>query len=693
MSDFVLPISGEMSVGAALNGEVSIGSVIFNDYIITISDINGGHRLTARRGSDIQTMDILNGVDAPVPDIKITDVEHGHDVTITVGDVAKTFYIHDGVDAPVPEIYVEAVQGGHKVIAAVGETVKSFTVKDGVDGKDGDDAPIPEIKVETISGGHKVTASVGNTVQSFNVMDGKDGKTPVKNVDYFDGKDGYSPVKNKDYFDGKDGISPVINVTDIENGHRVTITTGSNVQSFDVVDGKDGKSAVSPTVSVTEIEGGHRVTINSEGKTDSFDVMNGKDGKDAECGTVEVDPTLSIEGMAADAKATGDAIKAIGSGGGAQVQSDYAQHDATAPDFIKNRPFWPKSTPILLDDTTEYIFGDFASYDEDGIKVYPAPVEGKRYTFCAVGGSVYTGVAVSGEFDLDGEMFPGIGIVDEHGRDALAVHFELGGVASWFVKIPEFVEGSMNFNIIPLVIIEGDSDYTKRSVPDDVFMSADGMNLVFEFKNLAENDNYLQALLNDVEIVVGANGVEYVVAKDDLTILGDASNILDGVMYMYGDTALAMLAPMDETGASIMLALVDGGSASFVKSFKVNYPGIFAPVVEAKKVPSECLPESITDQVVWVDYDHGNNKLKKTAAEIYNLWVSGKTVMCSSTGTPLDYLNDENGEVTGLYVVYPGGLGGSLGNPDGTMYVIFEYFDTEGYQVTSVARKIQTVDP
>ena len=90
---------------------------------------------------------------------------------------------------------------------------------------------------------------MGDTVQSFNVMD------------------------------GKDGISPVVKVTDIENGHRVTITTGSDVQSFDVVDGKDGKSAVSPTVSVTEIEGGHRVTINSEGKTDSFDVLNGKDGE------------------------------------------------------------------------------------------------------------------------------------------------------------------------------------------------------------------------------------------------------------------------------------------------------------------------------------------------------------------------------------------------------------------------------
>ena len=236
-------LQGVVSTPAALEAVLNQGAMIVNDYVITIEAVDGGYKLIARRGSDEQAMVILNGVDAPVPDIQITDVVHGHDVTITVGDVAKTFYVHDGVDAPVPEIYVEAVQGGHKVIAAVGDTVKSFIVKDGVDGEDGDDAPIPEIKVETISGGHKVTASVGNTVQSFNVMDGKDGKTPVKNVDYFDGKDGYSPVKNKDYFDGKDGISPVINVSDIENGHRVTIATGSNVQSFDVLNGKDGADA------------------------------------------------------------------------------------------------------------------------------------------------------------------------------------------------------------------------------------------------------------------------------------------------------------------------------------------------------------------------------------------------------------------------------------------------------------------
>ena len=223
-------LQGVVSTPAALEAVLNQGAMIVNDYVITIEAVDGGYKLIARRGSEEQSMVILNGVDAPVPDIKITDVVHGHDVTITVGDVAKTFYIHDGVDAPVPEIYVEAVQGGHKVIAAVGDTVKSFIVKDGVDGK--------------------------TPVKGVDYFDGKDGYTPVKGKDYFDGKDGYTPVKGKDYFDGqpgKDGVSPVINVTDIENGHRVTITTGSDVQSFDVLNGKDGEGGGGGT-SMTDIE-------------------------------------------------------------------------------------------------------------------------------------------------------------------------------------------------------------------------------------------------------------------------------------------------------------------------------------------------------------------------------------------------------------------------------------------------------
>ena len=65
-------------------------------------------------------------------------------------------------------------------------------------------------------------------------FDGRDGYTPVKGVDYFDGKDGEP---------GKDGFSPVVDVTELDGGHRVTITDAAGTKTFDVLDGKNGSGS------------------------------------------------------------------------------------------------------------------------------------------------------------------------------------------------------------------------------------------------------------------------------------------------------------------------------------------------------------------------------------------------------------------------------------------------------------------
>lgn len=44
-----------------LTGTVSAGAVILNDWAITMEEIDGGHRLTARRGSEVKSMDIMDG--------------------------------------------------------------------------------------------------------------------------------------------------------------------------------------------------------------------------------------------------------------------------------------------------------------------------------------------------------------------------------------------------------------------------------------------------------------------------------------------------------------------------------------------------------------------------------------------------------------------------------------------------------
>lgn len=55
-------ITARVSPAASLGGTVSSGAMIINDWEITIEPIAGGHRLTARRGTEVQMMDVMDGV-------------------------------------------------------------------------------------------------------------------------------------------------------------------------------------------------------------------------------------------------------------------------------------------------------------------------------------------------------------------------------------------------------------------------------------------------------------------------------------------------------------------------------------------------------------------------------------------------------------------------------------------------------
>ena len=149
----------------------------------------------------------------------------------------------------------------------------------GVPGLDGADGVSPEVTITDITDGHRVTITDAEhpSGQSFDVTNGIDG---------VDGADG---------IDGTDGVSPEITITNITDGHRVTITDAEHPsgQSFDVmngvngtdgtdgVDGTNGTDGVSPEVEITEITDGHRVTITDaeHPSGQSFDVMNGANGE------------------------------------------------------------------------------------------------------------------------------------------------------------------------------------------------------------------------------------------------------------------------------------------------------------------------------------------------------------------------------------------------------------------------------
>ena len=107
--------------------------------------------------------------------------------------------------------------------------------------------------------------------------------------DRFDSQfDGYEVIK------GEDGFSPLVEISDIENGHRVQIIDINGGKYFDVLngrngrdgvdgrDGKDGKDGYTPIKGVDYFDG-------KDGK-DGKDGAPGRDGKDA-----EISPTDTLQ--------------------------------------------------------------------------------------------------------------------------------------------------------------------------------------------------------------------------------------------------------------------------------------------------------------------------------------------------------------------------------------------------------------
>lgn len=111
---------------ASLFAMLSTGSVIVNDYLIKTDPIDGGHRLTITRGSEVQTLDIMDGVDGVgISGIEKTESIGNVDVyTITMTDGSNyTFTVTNGSggggSADVP-IASDTVAG----IIRVGENLK-----------------------------------------------------------------------------------------------------------------------------------------------------------------------------------------------------------------------------------------------------------------------------------------------------------------------------------------------------------------------------------------------------------------------------------------------------------------------------------------------------------------------------------------------------------------------------------------
>ena len=66
-------LSATLGNNAGVGAQLTPGGIIMNDYRLTVSDIDGGKRLTVKRGNEVQQMDIMNGVS--VMNISISEVD------------------------------------------------------------------------------------------------------------------------------------------------------------------------------------------------------------------------------------------------------------------------------------------------------------------------------------------------------------------------------------------------------------------------------------------------------------------------------------------------------------------------------------------------------------------------------------------------------------------------------------------
>ena len=109
---------------------------------------------------------------------------------------------------------------------------------------------------------------------------------------------------------GNDGKSPVVTVTDIENGHRVSITDKDGTKTIDVLNGQTGKTGATPVLTIGTVSSGDKPSAYITG-TPENPVLNLRLQPGPQGPAVALDATLAHEGEAADAKATGDAISAV----------------------------------------------------------------------------------------------------------------------------------------------------------------------------------------------------------------------------------------------------------------------------------------------------------------------------------------------------------------------------------------------
>ena len=160
---------------AVLGGYITAGPLVINDYIIAVSDIEGGHRLIITRGSEVQSIDILDGVGS------------GQGAAGQKGD--KGDKGDTGETGPQGEKGEKGEKGDPGEPGPQGEKGEKGDTGEtgpqgekGNDGESGADGISPSVTVTDVEGGHRVVITDAEGDHAFDVLNGTDSSTPVQSV-------------------------------------------------------------------------------------------------------------------------------------------------------------------------------------------------------------------------------------------------------------------------------------------------------------------------------------------------------------------------------------------------------------------------------------------------------------------------------------------------------------------------------
>lgn len=208
---------------------------------------------------------------------------------------------NDGADGVSPTFVFVPTSDGYSMTVIAADGTQTISIANGKDGEKGDQGEkgdsgepgfSPVISIEDITGGHKVTITTETGTIDFDVMDGAQGE-PGKGLVISGTVATYTDLPS-DLTEEDAG-----NAYLVESDGKLYVWSGTsfpaegNGSEFTGPQGEPGTPGYSPVISVSDIEGGHRVTITNENGDQNFDVMDGQAGIQGPAGqsiTMETSP-------------------------------------------------------------------------------------------------------------------------------------------------------------------------------------------------------------------------------------------------------------------------------------------------------------------------------------------------------------------------------------------------------------------